>query len=87
MTNLTKKDYINILKYYNLSIPKSYKLLKSKANTILNNKLCRCIKKLEPIYKSRSVGTCKKSVLHRKNITTKIHSCKKKNKTQFRRYN
>jgi hypothetical protein len=87
MSNLTKIDYIKILKYYNLTIPKSYKLVKNKASTILTQKLCRCIKKLEPKYKNRSIGTCKKSVLHKKNLTAKTHSCKKKTKTQFQKYN
>jgi hypothetical protein len=40
-TELKNKDYINILKFYKMNIPKSKRLLKQQAETILNDKLCK----------------------------------------------
>ena len=37
-TNLTNKDYISILKYYNMPIPKSKRILKKQAETIMAEK-------------------------------------------------
>ena len=43
---LNKKDYENILRFYKTPIPRLYKEVKEKAEYILANKLCRCIKKV-----------------------------------------
>jgi hypothetical protein len=86
MTNLTKNDYIKILKYYDISIPKSNIQIKRKAKTVLSQKLCRCIKKVDPIHEEKSIGICKRSVLHSKNITTGKFSCKKKKSGKFKKY-
>ena len=51
---LTKKDYIKILKYYKLSVPKNRKTLKKRAEKVLATKLCRCIKKVCLLYTSPS---------------------------------
>jgi hypothetical protein len=75
-SNLTKKDYISILNYYNISIPKTRYLLKKKAENILGEKLCRCIKKVgeEP----RSIGICTKAVFKNKGLSRGKFTCKKK---------
>ena len=44
---LTTKDYMDILTYYNIDIPSSLKVLKQKAEFIMSQKLCRCIKKID----------------------------------------
>ena len=44
MSQLTINDYKHILEFYNKPIPKSKRLLKSQAEKIIANKLCRCIK-------------------------------------------
>lgn len=75
--NLTKKDYISILNYYKTSIPKTRYLLKKKAETLLGEKLCRCIKKVgadEP----RSIGICTKAVFNNKGFSRGKFTCKKK---------
>ena len=75
-SNLTKKDYISILNYYKTSIPKSKELLKKKAENILGQKLCRCIKKVgdEP----KSIRICTKAVFKNKGLSRGKFTCKKK---------
>jgi hypothetical protein len=75
---LNKSDYIKILKYYNKTIPKSSKLLKQQAELLLSNKLCKCIKKLDPINESRSIGICTKTIINSKGYTRGKFKCKNK---------
>ena len=44
---LTKNDYITILKYYNINVPKDTKIkaIRQKAEQLIAEKLCRCIKR------------------------------------------
>lgn len=70
-------DYINILKFYKMKIPKSKRLLKQQAENILSKKLCRCIKKVDPIYESKSIGICTKSIFLRKNLKRGKFNCNK----------
>jgi hypothetical protein len=74
-TSLTEEDYVKILTYYKKNIPNSKKLLKLKAEKILRNKLCRCIKKLDPVNEARSIGICSKSVLNSKGATHGKFNC------------
>ncbi len=83
MTTLTIDDYKNILEFYKKPIPKSERLIKISAEKILSGKLCRCIKKLEKKYKTRSVGICTKTVINRKGYSRGKFTCKKKNKIQL----
>ena len=55
MSELSMNDYKSILEYYKKTIPKSKRLLKIAAEKILADKLCRCIKKLDPINESKSI--------------------------------
>ena len=79
---LYKKDYENILIYYNEKFDKnnSTKELKKKVENIIANKLCRCIKKVNNRIKddNYSIAICKNSVLTKKNLKVKGFSCKKK---------
>jgi hypothetical protein len=75
---LTKLDYVNILHFYKKKIPKSITILKLKAETLLGEKLCRCIKKLGPTNEARSIGICTKSVINNKGYSRGKFSCKKK---------
>jgi hypothetical protein len=77
MTELNNKDYIDILKYYKKQIPKSKRLLKIEAEKILASKLCKCIKKIDPINESKSIGICTKSVINRKGYIRGKFTCKK----------
>lgn len=75
---ITKSDYIKILKYYNLSIPKKLEDIKKNAEDILSEKLCKCIKKVNPVNEPVSIGICTKNVLGRKGLSRGKFTCKNK---------
>jgi hypothetical protein len=77
-SSLTNADYEKILNYYKIPIPKSKRILKLKAEDILSSKLCRCIKKVDPVNEQRSIGICTKSVVNRKGFTRGKFKCKGK---------
>lgn len=76
MTELTYKDYTHILEYYKQNIPKSKRMLKLNAEKILSEKLCKCIKKIEPKNEAKSIGICTKTILNRKGLTRGKFNCK-----------
>jgi hypothetical protein len=78
MTELNNDDYKKILEYYKKPIPKSSRLLKKTAIKILASKLCKCIKKVDPINEAKSIGICTKSVINRKGLSRGKFTCKKK---------
>ena len=75
---LTNKDYVNILKFYKKNIPKSKRILKMTAEKILNDKLCKCIKKVDPVDESKSIAICTSAIFNRKGIKRGKFTCKKK---------
>ena len=78
--DLTIADYKSILMYYDISYKKmSDKKIKTAAENILANKLCRCIKKVKKKQKN-PVGICKSSVINKKNLKIGRFTCKKKAK-------
>jgi hypothetical protein len=84
---LTKLDYTNILQFYKKKIPTSARILKLQAEQLLSEKLCRCIKKLGPTNKARSIGICTKSVINNKGYMRGNFSCKKKQHVTLTRRN
>lgn len=78
MTELTNKDYIKILEYYKKPIPKSKRLLKMEAEKIIASKLCRCIKKIDPVNEAKSIGICTKTIINRKGFSRGTFKCKGK---------
>jgi hypothetical protein len=78
MLELNNNDYKKILKYYNKTIPKSNALLKKDATKIITEKLCKCIKKLDPINEARSIGICTKTIINNKGYTRGKFKCKGK---------
>lgn len=78
MSELSTNDYKSILEYYEKTIPKSKRLLKIAAEKILSDKLCRCIKKIDPINEAKSIGICTKTIFNRKGYTRGKFSCKGK---------
>ena len=86
-STLTNKDYISILKYYNKKIPKSKMLIKIQAEKIMAEKLCKCIKKIDPIYEAKSIGICTKTIFNRKGLTRGQFQCKKTQSVKFRKNN
>lgn len=78
MTALTKKDYTKILNYYDLPIPKKYSQIKTKAENVLANKLCRCIKKVGSIRdEKKGIGICTRSIFKKKGLIRRDFKCKK----------
>ena len=87
---LTKSDYEKILNYYNIpfSSSESSKQIKNKAEEILAEKLCKCIKKVKEgsdsnnvgvdTDESRAIGICNDTVFRRKGIKHSAFTCKKK---------
>ena len=50
-------------------------------------KLCKCIKKIDPVYKAKSIGICTKTIFNRKGYSRGQFQCKKKQTVKFRRTN
>ena len=87
---LKKNDYIKILDYYNIPIDSSdtSKKIKIKAEQILAEKLCKCIKKVknsnadtntdsQDANESRSIAICNDTIFRRKGIRHSTFTCKK----------
>ena len=81
---LTRKDYIIILKFYKLEVSENTKLkvIREKAEQILAEKLCRCIKKVSVPNpdETRAIAICQNSVLTKKKLKIHRFTCKKKPK-------
>jgi hypothetical protein len=85
MAALTQHDYKQILEYYKMSIPSNKKQMKHDAEKIIAEKLCKCIKKLDPENESRSIGICTKTVINRKGFVRGNFQCKKKRVVTLKR--
>ena len=82
---LVNKDYISILNYYNKPIPKSKRLIQKQAEKIMAEKLCKCIKKIDPENEAKSIGICTKTIFNRKGYTRGKFNCDKKRSVKFKR--
>jgi hypothetical protein len=96
---LKKNDYEKILNYYDIpfSSSDSSKKIKNKAEEILAEKLCKCIKKVkndipsintnddESADESRAIAICNDNIFRRKGIRHGLFSCK--NKPKLLRFN
>jgi hypothetical protein len=85
MSEITDTDYKKILEFYEISIPRSKRLLKMEAEKILATKLCRCIKKVDAKNESRSIGICTKTIINTKGFTRGKFKCKGKKFVTFRK--
>lgn len=84
---LNNKDYISILNYYKINIPKSKTLIKKRAEKIMAEKLCKCIKKIDKENEAKSIGICTKTIFNRKGYIREQFQCKKKQTVSFRKTN
>ena len=75
------------LKFYNKDIPKNKKQLKKKAEQIMSDKLCKCIKKLDPEHESRSIGICTKTIFNLKGYARESFQCNNPRSVKFRKTN
>jgi hypothetical protein len=77
--SLILKDYRAILNFYGINNKSlNNENIKKKAEKILAEKLCKCIKKVNKNDEKKSIAICRSSVLHRKGIDMYKFSCKKK---------
>ena len=86
MTELNTNDFKKILEYYKKPIPTSNKKLKIQAESLLSTKLCKCIKKIDPINEARSIGICTKTIFNRKGLTRGKFSCKGKKSITIKKF-
>jgi len=82
---LTKADYIKILQYYDVPVPKTASKMKEGAEKILSKKLCSCIKKVSPVNEAKSIGVCTRSIFNRKQLKRGTFRCKQKKRVNFRK--
>ena len=73
-SNLTKKEYIKILKFYKMKIPTTFKRIQHEADKILANKLCKCINQFEP--KQKPLPICTQTIFKNKGLTRGKFKCK-----------
>lgn len=85
MSELTKNDYVNILELYKLPIPKSLRLIQKKAEKIMAQKLCKCIKAVDVNNEPKSIGICTKTIFNSKGYTRGKFKCRDKQKVSFRK--
>jgi hypothetical protein len=78
MSKLTNSDYKNILKFYKMTVPKSTRILRKKAESIMSTKLCKCIKKIDKSNEAKSIRICTKTIFENKGITRGKFTCKKR---------
>ena len=77
---LSISDYKKILKFYKLSVTKNKKKLEKKANKIIADKFCSCIKKVQQKFREEgiAIGICTNSVINRKGYKRGNFKCKKR---------
>ena len=79
MAALSSRDYKAILRFYEIDYSNmKRKNVKMLAESALATKLCRCIKKVDPKDKARSIGICTDSVIGKKGLAIHGFTCKKK---------
>ena len=80
--DLSLSDYRKILNFYKLSVPESSEKLRKKAEDVIAEKLCMCIKKIPGKTENKvesgakALGICTKSVVNKKGFTRGSFSCK-----------
>ena len=79
---MNNKDFVGILKYYKLPVPKSKKTIRNKATQMMASKLCGCIKKVGP-DEGKSIGICTRTIFNGKGYTRGKFKCKKRRFVQF----
>tara|TARA_Y100000022_G_C13198739_1_gene351653 strand:+ start:100 stop:531 length:432 start_codon:yes stop_codon:yes gene_type:complete len=83
---LSRKEYIEILKYYNIIFKENdnIKNLRKLSENIIAEKLCKCIKSVSNNIKtddeSKAIAICNKSIIQNKKLKIHKFTCKKKPK-------
>ena len=74
-----------ILQSYKKRVPKATSTRRQKAERVLGQKLCRCIKKIGTKYEARSIGICTKTIFGKRGLTRGKFECKKKQTAKYRK--
>ena len=82
-TKLTYSDYRNILKHYGISIPKTRKQMRMKAEKTMANKMCRCVKRIQSRNESKAIRICTHSLFRRRGLKRGTFRCKPKYDVQM----
>lgn len=88
---LERKDYENVLKFYNVPFVAAQPIqeLKTAVEELMSDKLCRCIKKVTSQGHSdgenRAIAVCKKSILHKKGLTDTGFYCKNQKRVSLKK--
>lgn len=80
---LTNEDYANILRFYKMNVPKGKTETRKQAEHVMATKLCRCIKKIDNVEESRSIGICTKTIFGSKGLTRGKFNCSKNMSVYF----
>ncbi len=84
---LTKNDYLKIIKYYGVRLPKKASLstIREIAENIMGNKLCSCIKRIGAVSprknntsESAGIAICTKSLFNNRGLVRYSFTCRKK---------
>ena len=78
--NLNNSDYTQILRFYDIPVPNKKGLLKTRAEDVLADKLCRCIKKVKIGDEKKRIGICTRSIFNKKGLSRGKFKCKKSKK-------
>jgi hypothetical protein len=74
-----------ILTSYKKHVPKPTSTRRKKAERVLGQKLCRCIKKLGTKFEARSIGICTKTIFGKRGLTRGKFQCKKKQTVKYKK--
>jgi hypothetical protein len=86
---LTNRDYIQLLNFYQVEIPKNKQKLREVAEKLMAQKLCSCIKKVAPTVEIEplAIGACTRTIFTRKNLRRNKFQCKKRRYLKFTKRN
>jgi hypothetical protein len=79
-SGLTKLDYIKILKFYHIKLPKTTAKMKELANNIMASKLCKCVKNINT---PNNIASCTNSIFKFKGLTRGNFKCTKNKTVRF----
>jgi len=82
--SLRAQDYKTILAFYHVPLHKKWTTvdLKRIASSLLNQKLCRCIKSIQPkptrTNERKAIAVCVNSVINKKGLKIRRFTCKRR---------
>jgi hypothetical protein len=84
---ITTNDYKKILSFYNHPIPSNKIKLKNMAENLLSLNLCKCIKKISPLFinknQAKAIGVCTKTIFNKRGFKRGTFKCKNSRSVSF----